>query len=95
MQTRWIVCYDIADPARLRLVHRTLCGYGTWMQLSIFGCSLSSAERVRLQAELEAIIRVDEDQVLFIDVGPVEGRGAEAIQAIGKPMEESKRVIVV
>ena len=37
----------------------------------------------------------DEDQVLFVDVGPVEGRGSESIRALGKPYTHPERHALV
>ena len=53
MRRCFLVCYDIRDPKRLRLVHRIVKGYGESWQYSIFFCVLKSIDRVRLQAELE------------------------------------------
>ncbi len=38
----------------------------------------------RLRAELAEIIHHDKDQVLFVDLGPTEGRGDRVITALGK-----------
>ena len=95
MRTRYIVCYDVADPGRLRKVHLLLRGYGEWMQFSIFSCELNERERVTLGAGVEQLINAVEDQVLFIDVGPVEGRAGTAIESLGRPLEPRKRVLVI
>lgn len=84
MRQTYIVTYDICDPKRLRRVFKTLRGYGDHLQLSVFRCELNHRELVELRAELGTIINHDEDQVLFVDVGPVEGRGSTSIAAIGK-----------
>ena len=39
----------------------------------------------RCRAELAAIIHHAEDQVLFVNLGPAEGRGDRVITALGKP----------
>lgn len=95
MRSCWLVTYDISDPTRLRRVHRTLRGYGDWLQLSVFRCDLSPRERVVLQGLLESQIHHTEDQVLFIDLGPSDGRGQEVFDWIGRPMQEKKRAIVL
>lgn len=95
MRTRYIVCYDIAEPARLRKVHLYLRGYGEWMQFSIFSCELNERERVTLGAGLEGLINAAEDQVLFIDVGPVEGRAGTAVESLGRKLEPRKRVQIL
>jgi CRISPR-associated protein Cas2 len=39
----------------------------------------------KCRAALGAIIHHDEDQVLFVDLGPAAGRGDRVISALGKP----------
>lgn len=84
MRQTYIVTYDICDPKRLRRVFKTMRGYGDHLQLSVFRCELNHRELVELRAELGTIINHNEDQVLFVNVGPVEGRGSTSIAAIGK-----------
>ena len=59
--------------------------WGDHIQFSVFECQLTSADLVRLRAELAAIIHRDEDQILFVQLGPAEGRGERVITALGKP----------
>jgi CRISPR-associated protein Cas2 len=92
----FIVTYDIADPKRLRQVYETMRGYGTWLQLSVFRCELTARALVDLRAELATIIDHQKDQVLFIDIGPADGRGVDAITSLGKPyVAEDRGPIVV
>ena len=84
MRQTYIVTYDICDPKRLRRVFKTMRGYGDHLQLSVFRCELNHRELVELRAKLGTIINHNEDQVLFVNVGPVEGRGSTSIAAIGK-----------
>ncbi|MDH5676739.1 MAG: CRISPR-associated endonuclease Cas2 [Myxococcales bacterium] len=91
MRTAYFVTYDICDPKRLRKTHKLMRGYGDHLQLSVFLCELSRSELVELRAELGEIIRHDVDQVLFVDIGPVEGRGSCSISALGKPYIEPDR----
>ena len=85
MRRTYIVCYDIADPKRLRSVFKKMRAWGDHLQFSVFECQLKSVDLVRLRAELAEIIHHHEDQVLFIDLGPTEGRGDRVITALGKP----------
>jgi CRISPR-associated protein Cas2 len=39
----------------------------------------------RCRDDLSEIIHHDEDQVLFVNLGPAEGRGDRVITALGKP----------
>ena len=95
MRQTYIVSYDICDPRRLRGVFKTLRGWGDHLQLSVFQCELSPKELVELQTALADIIQHEEDQVLFIDVGPVEGRGSKSINAVGRPHTHPERHAIV
>lgn len=90
MRTRYIVSYDICDPKRLRLVHRTMLGYGEPLQYSVFCCDLSRSARVMLMGDLSEIIDHREDQVMLIDIGPPDARGAESIETIGRRMKTER-----
>ena len=85
MRNSYIVSYDIADPKRLRKVFKKMRAWGDHLQLSVFECQLRPIDLVRLRADLADIIHNDEDQVLFVDLGPTEGRGDRVITALGKP----------
>ncbi len=85
MRKSFLVCYDISDDKRLRKVFQTMRGYGDHLQYSIFECQLTSTDLVRLRFELSAIIHHDQDQVLFVDLGPAEGRGDRVITSLGRP----------
>jgi CRISPR-associated protein Cas2 len=91
----YMVSYDICDATRLRKVHALLRGYGDAVQYSVFLCELNKRERVELQDKLEQRIHHREDQVLFIDVGPVAGRGTVAVSSIGRAAPRSERGPVV
>lgn len=85
MRNTYIVSYDIADPKRLRQVFKTMKAWGDHLQYSVFECQLRKVDFVHLRDELNDIIHHDEDQVLFVDLGPSEGRGDRVITALGKP----------
>jgi CRISPR-associated protein Cas2 len=85
MRISYIVCYDICDDKRLRKVYKIMRGYGDHLQYSVFECQLTRADFVRLRSQLSSVIHHTEDQVLFVDLGPAEGRGDRVITALGKP----------
>jgi CRISPR-associated protein Cas2 len=60
-------------------------GYGDHLQYSVFECQLTVADFVRCRADLAKIIHHTEDQVLFVNLGPADGRGERVIAALGKP----------
>lgn len=84
MRRAYIVSYDIADPKRLRKVAESCEGYGDRIQYSVFRCHMTPREAVELRGQLEAAIHHREDQVLFIDLGLVDGRGQDCITAMGR-----------
>ena len=95
MRQTYIVAYDVSDPKRLRKVFRAMRGYGDHVQLSVFRCELNHRELVELRARLGTLIHHEEDQVMFVDVGPVEGRGSTSISAIGRAYTHPERHAIV
>ncbi len=95
MRQTFLVTYDICDPKRLRRVFEIMRGYGDHLQLSVFRCDLSAQERVELRAQLVEVLHMEEDQVLFVDLGPAEGRGRTCIESMGRAYTHPERVAVV
>ncbi|MCK6546469.1 CRISPR-associated endonuclease Cas2 [Myxococcota bacterium] len=95
MRTTYVVCYDICEPKRLRKVFEICKGYGEHIQLSVFRCELNPTELLRLKAKLGDTIQHDEDQVLFIDLGPEQGRAQAAIVGLGKSYSAPERAPVI
>ena len=85
MRTTYLVCYDVANDKRLKRTFKTCRNFGDHLQFSVFECDLSPAEKIELETELSQVINQDEDQVLFISLGPAEGRGDRVITAMGLP----------
>lgn len=96
MRQRYIVTYDISDKVRLRKVFKVMKGYGEHLQFSVFRCDLTNLSLAKLKAELREAMDAREDQVLIIDVGPTEGRGAEVFESLGKAyVDEGRKPNVV
>lgn len=95
MRQAYIVTYDVCDPKRLRKVFIAMKGYGEHLQLSVFRCELNPTELVTLRDKLGRVINHNEDQVLFVDMGPSEGRARHAIQSVGKPYAPPERTAIV
>ncbi len=81
----YLVCYDIANDKRLKKVFKVCKDHGTHLQFSVFECDLNARELVHFERELKGIIKQDEDQVLFVSLGPAEGRGERVISSLGIP----------
>lgn len=85
MRRTYIVSYDISSDKRLRKVFRICKNYGDHLQYSVFECDLDRRERTEMEEKLREVVHSDEDQVLWIDLGPVESRGERTITALGQP----------
>jgi CRISPR-associated protein Cas2 len=85
MRSTYIICYDIRDDKRLRKVYKTMRNWGDHLQYSVFECQLTPRDLIQCRMELSEIIHHDLDQILFIDLGPTEGRGERVIEALGQP----------
>jgi CRISPR-associated protein Cas2 len=84
MKRNYIVTYDIRDDKRLRKVFKTCKAYGNHLQYSVFECDLDPAERIEMEDALKKIIHHNEDQILYIDLGPAAFRGERTITALGQ-----------
>jgi CRISPR-associated protein Cas2 len=85
VRTTFLVCYDIADEKRLRRVFKICKNFGDHLQFSVFECDLDPTERIQLERKLAEVMKLDEDQVLFVSLGSSEGRGDRVIVALGLP----------
>jgi len=95
MRQTYIVCYDVGCPKRWRSVFKTMRGYGDSVQYSVFRCELTKREMVDLREKLRGMIHHGEDRVLFVDVGPSEGRGKAGIWSMGRTYVAPEVVAVV
>lgn len=59
-----LVCYDIRDPKRWRLVFKLLKGYGTSLQYSIFKCHLNQRQLERMRWELEKVLGAEDSLMI-------------------------------
>ena len=84
MRNTYLVCYDVSNDLRLRRVHKAMVGFGDRLQYSVFECRFSLADLARCKHALGKLIHHRDDQVLFVDLGPVEGRGDRVITALGR-----------
>jgi CRISPR-associated protein Cas2 len=88
----YLVCYDIADPKRLRKVARCCEDFGYRKQFSVFLCRVSATDFVRLRSRLYDIIDLTEDQVLFI---PLTETNLRQMESIGRPTDPPDKNDVV
>lgn len=95
MRHRILVCYDISADKRRNKVAKACESYGTRVQFSVFECPLDALRFQQLRAELEELINRDEDQVLFVTLGPESGDASLRIESVGRPYTQRSRVVVV
>ena len=95
MQNRYIVTYDITDDHRRTAVYKTLRGFGDHLQYSVFRCDLGERRRIEIVAALHELIDHATDQVLIIDLGPVDGRAAICVSSVGRSYSNPERSVVI
>jgi CRISPR-associated protein Cas2 len=81
----YVISYDIAADDRRTDVAEALRAYGRRIQYSVFECVLGDTAHAKLRTQLDGLIHHGEDQILFLDLGPLDGRAREAVTALGKP----------
>jgi CRISPR-associated protein Cas2 len=73
----YLVIYDLPDskPANKRRtrLHKLLTGYGKWTQYSVFECTLTAMQFIKLRQQIEMLIKPTEDSVRIyvLDAGAV------------------------
>lgn len=92
---RFIVCYDIANPKRLRRVEKAVKAFGSRIQLSVFECLLDPIRLQQLRKNLGEVINSDHDQVMFLSLGPEAGNSNFRIDTLGLPYVERSRVTIL
>lgn len=80
---RYLLAYDIADPARLRRICTLMEDHGERLQYSVFLCDLTVAELTELEDAVVATMSLQEDSVVQIDLGPVSA--CAPVRSIGRP----------
>jgi CRISPR-associated protein Cas2 len=95
MRRRYLVTYDIADDDRRTQVFRALRGHGDHLQYSVFRCDLSATDRALLTTALHPLIDHSCDQILIVDLGPVEGRGSTCVTSLGRSYVPPERTVVI
>lgn len=95
MQTRYLVTYDISDDDRRTQVYKTLRGYGDHLQYSVFRCDLTSTLRAQLTTDLHPLIDHASDQILIIDLGPVDGRAETCVSSLGRRYSSPARSVII
>ncbi|RLS53118.1 MAG: CRISPR-associated endonuclease Cas2 [Planctomycetota bacterium] len=88
MRHVFIIAYDISDPKRYRQLYKSMKGAGDSLQYSVFRCELSAVELQELKMKVWPVLNLEEDRVMIVNLGLVEGRGDECIEFWGNPRSE-------
>jgi CRISPR-associated protein Cas2 len=92
----YVVSYDIMDQKRLHHVHKTMKGFGDTIHYSVFRCNLTEKGKIELIAALAEIIKHDEDRIMIVDLGPLDGRVEDRIEFMGvRPSQTEGKAVVV
>ena len=85
---RFEMDYVISLPKRYRQIYKAMKGAGESLQYSVFRCELSEVELQELKMKVWPILNLEEDRVMIVNLGPVEGRGDECIEFWGNPRSD-------
>jgi CRISPR-associated protein Cas2 len=80
----YVISYDITSDARRNDVADALLSYGRRIQYSVFECALGETAYTKLRIQLDGLIHHQEDQILLLDLGPIDGRARDAVASLGK-----------
>ena len=95
MRDVFIVAYDICNPKRLRRVHKITKAFGESIQYSVFLCRLDKSRLTKLKTQLSREINQEEDQIVFMKLGPESDLRHLAFSTIGKPMIVKQRIPII
>ena len=87
-----IVSYDIASNRRRLKVMKTLEGFGTRVQYSVFECNLKPREIDDLRKRLKKLIVDDEDSIRFYFLG---AEDVKRIIRLGDPRTVEERIFIM
>jgi CRISPR-associated protein Cas2 len=97
MRTRYLLCYDVRDDARLRKTIKVAESFGYRLQYSVFLCDLSDIQRTRLEQRLREVLLIGTDRAMIVDLGPPGAASRRRFHWISDPVEvydPGKAVIV-
>lgn len=87
-----VVSYDIPSNRRRLKVMKTLEGFGTRVQYSVFECNLKPREINTLRKRLEKLIQENEDSVRFYFLG---AEDVKRIIRLGDPRIVEDRIFIM
>jgi len=86
MRTIYLIAYDICCDKRYRKIYPLMCGAGEPLQYSVFRCPMTAVELQLLKDKIWPLLKLDEDRMMIVDLGPSNGRGRQCIECWGQPL---------
>lgn len=80
---RYVVCYDIRDPDRLKEVGQGMKQFGYRFQYSVYICDLNHREKLALRLVIGELIDHRVDTVALIDLGELDADPAARFEWLG------------
>ena len=87
-----VVSYDIPSNRRRYKVMKTLEGFGTRVQYSVFECRLKPREIDDLRKRLKKLIVDDKDSVRFYFIG---AEDVKRIERLGDPRTVEEKIFIL
>ncbi len=87
-----VVSYDIPSNRRRLKVMKTLEGFGTRVQYSVFECNLKPRESDELRKRLKKLIADDEDSIRFYFLG---AEDVKRIIRMGDPRTVEEKIFIL
>ena len=87
-----VVSYDITSTRRRTKVMKTLEGYGTRVQYSVFECRLKAKEVDELRRKLKKLISEKEDSIRFYFISADD---VKRIERLGDPRTVDERIFIL
>lgn len=88
-----VVAYDIPHTKRRTRMRKTLLGFGTPVQYSVFEFDLSQRQLERLKKAVRGVMKAKEDNVRYYVLCRACAKGVEMFG--GSPLTEARKVYVV
>lgn len=93
---RTVICYDVPDDRRRTKLAKLLEGFGDRIQYSVFVVDISPSRLMRLKDSATALLKLDEDSVLFCDLGRVSELDINRFSYLGqtRPITDNDALIL-
>lgn len=92
---RTLVCYDVPTDRRRTKLAKVLESHGDRVQYSVFAIDVSPARLLRLKDKVKEIIDVDEDSVLFCDLGRISDLSDRRFSYLGQTREITDNNVLI